>query len=161
MLSLTVLNNRKNFKGQSASFDMLLIFLSITLFIALLFTIPEGGAKNVLLQRIRNEYTESLLLSVMYCRDDGRSISELILIYFSNSTEVNRTFIEEKITWNIDRYLKKRNIEWLLFITSENKKLGLPEDKERIEGVEISSASMDLILMDRKKARVYLWIKWR
>ena len=97
----------------------------------------------------------------MYCRDNGGSISELILIYFSNSTEVNRTFIEEKITWNIDRYLKKRNIEWLLFITSENKKLGLPEDKERIEGVEISSASMDLILMDRKKARVYLWIKWR
>ena len=50
-------------------------------------------------------------------------------------------------------------MEWLLFITSENKRLGLPEDKERIEG-GVSSASMDLILMDRKKARVYLWIKW-
>ncbi|OYT53208.1 MAG: hypothetical protein B6U72_06590 [Candidatus Altiarchaeales archaeon ex4484_2] len=148
----------KKRKGQATSFDTILCLLLIAFFTTLLLTLPSGSQKNTLKNKIRNQYTHSLLLSTMHSTIQDKTIAEHMIIYFSNSTQVNRTFIKEKIAERISLYLNER--EWLFYARKEGKEMKIPKGKEDIEGRELSAASMKLQTLDKKETSTYLWIKW-
>ena len=149
---------QKNRKGQVTSFDTILCLLLIAFFTTILLTLPSGSQKNTLKNKIRNQYTHSLLLSTMHSTILNKTIAEHTIIYFSNSTQVNRTFIKEKIAERIDIYLN--GMQWLLYAREEGSELKIPKGKKDIEGRELSAASMKLKTLNKKEASIYLWIKW-
>ncbi len=149
---------KKKRKGQAVSFDTILCLLLIAFFTTTLLTLPSGNQKNTLKNKIRNQYTNSLLLSTMHSTIQDKTIAEHILIHFSNSTQVNRTFIEKEITETINLYLKGR--EWLLYARKEDRDMKIPEGKKNIEGRELSASSMKLQTLDKKDTTIHLWIKW-
>ncbi len=148
----------KKHKGQVTSFDTILCLLIIAFFTTILLTLPSGSHKNTLTNKIRNQYTHSLLLSTMHSSIQNKTIAEHTIIYFSNSTQINRTFIKEKIGERINTYIKGR--EWLLYAREEDSELKIPKGKKDIEGRELSSASMKIQSLDKKETRIYLWIEW-
>ncbi|MEA1925360.1 MAG: hypothetical protein U9M95_05760 [Candidatus Altiarchaeota archaeon] len=148
----------KKRKGQATSFDTILCLLLITGFTTILLTLPSGSQKNTLKNKIRNQHTHSLLLSTMHSTIQDKTIAEHMTLYFSNSTEVNRTFIKEKIEGRINPYLNGR--EWLFYARKEGSEMKIPKGKEDIEGGELSAASMKLQTLDKKETSIYLWIKW-
>jgi hypothetical protein len=159
-----------NKKGQFSSFDIVIILVSITIFIALTATFIEDKAINTESKRIRNDYTHSLLLSMLYCTVndsssgkvyENKTISDLLVMYFLNPKEFNIT-VERKVKAHLEKYFEdKTNVEWVLYGSKGEKVLWIPQGKI-LSGKFISSSSVELILPNDEgsKVRIFLWIKW-
>ena len=149
----------KKTKGQTAPLDIILCMLLITTLATILYTLPEGSLKNTLTNKNQNQYTQSLLTSVMHTQTEDKSTPELITIYFTNNTLINKTYIKKELTQTINSYLK--NKQWLLYARKNKTEMKIPTGKENIEGKALSSASIKLKTPDRDEITIYLWIKWQ
>lgn len=153
----------KNKKGQSASFDIILVLVAITIFIAVVGGFLDDRTVKTETMRIRNDYTHSLLVSMLRCtvnsssEYENKTISDLIAFYFENSSEVNQTITDE-ITIHMNLYTENRKFEWVVY-GNKTDVLWVPWGKI-LKGKEISSSSTDILLPDKEKVRVYLFIKW-
>lgn len=158
-----------NKKGQSSSFDIVIILISITIFIASTATFIGDKATKAESQRVRNDYTHSLLLSMLYCtvNDSGKiyenkTISDILTMYFINPEKFNST-VERKVREHLEKYFKdKPKVEYVLYGNNDGKIiLWIPYGKV-LSGKEISSSSVELILPNeqKEKVRLFLWIKW-
>lgn len=150
-------------KGQAASFDMILVLLSITVFTVVISKFSGDGTLKAETLRVREDYTHSLLVSMLQCTVNSspehgdNTISDLIVFYFQNTSRVNQT-IQEEITDHINLYTVNRRLEWV-FYGNETEVLWIPEGKI-LGGRDISSSSAEILLPDKGKVRVYLFIKW-
>jgi len=153
----------KNKKGQSASFDIILVLVAITIFIAVVGGFLDDRTVKTETIRVRNDYTHSLLVSMLHCtvnsdpEYENKTISDLIAFYFQNSSEVNKTITDE-ITNHMNLYTENRKFEWVVY-GNKTDVLWVPWGKI-LKGREISSSSTDILLPDKENVRVYLFIKW-
>lgn len=136
------LNNR----GQSAWFDIIIIFLCITIFTAGIWAFTLGGkAAGTQAQRSRQDFTNSLLISILYntLKDEdkyrGKSISDVIGMYFANPEKVTEEFVIDSLKYvKIHEYLKDKglggdsDIEWFLYGGYEGTRLCIHGTKDGI-----------------------------
>ncbi|RLI89258.1 MAG: hypothetical protein DRO62_01990 [Candidatus Altiarchaeales archaeon] len=153
----------KDRKGQSASFDIILVLVAITIFIAVVGSFLDDGTVKTETIRVRNDYTHSLLVSMLRCtvnsslEYENKTISDLIAFYFQNSTRVNKTITDE-ITTHMNLYTEDRGIEWVVY-GNKTEILWVPWGKI-LKGRGISSSSAEILLPDGEGVRVHLFIKW-
>ena len=153
----------KDRKGQSASFDIILVLIAVTIFIAVVGGFLDDGTVKTETIRVRNDYTHSLLVSMLRCtvnsgsEYENKTISDLIAFYFQNSSKVNKTITDE-IKTHMNLYTEDRGIEWVVY-GNKTDILWIPWGKI-LSGREISSSSAEILLPDMEKVRVYLFIKW-
>lgn len=142
---------------------MILVLLSITIFTAAVGSFIDDRVLEAETTRIRNDYTHSLLVSMLRCTVNSspeygdKTISDLIAFYFQNPSKVNQT-LQEEIIAHINLYTANRGIDWV-FYGNETEVIWIPPDKTLMGG-EISSSSAEILMPDKKKVRVYLFIKW-
>jgi len=153
----------KDRKGQSASFDIILVLIAVTIFIAVVGGFLDDGTVKTETIRVRNDYAHSLLVSMLRCtvnsgsEYENKTISDLIAFYFQNSSKVNKTITDE-IKTHMNLYTEDRGIEWVVY-GNKTDILWIPWGKI-LSGREISSSSAEILLPDMEKVRVYLFIKW-
>lgn len=129
-MKIRYLNNR----GQSAWFDIVIIFLCITIFTAGIwaFTLGEKAA-GTQAQRSMQDFTNSLLISILYNTLDvenpkykGKSISDVIGMYFANPDpeKVTEEFVIDSLNYvKIHEYFKDKGSEWFLYGEYEERRL--------------------------------------
>ncbi|MEA3255395.1 MAG: hypothetical protein U9Q22_06125 [Candidatus Altiarchaeota archaeon] len=177
-----------NNKGQSAWFDIVIIFMCITIFTTIIWTFSMNGkAASTQMKRSRQDFTNSLLISMLYTTLDadndkyrGKSISDVIGMYFANPQKVKEKFVIESLNKSkIHEYLKNKGsnvdseIEWFLYGETKETKLCIHGkgtgdsisgcEKEREKSYDINSACVELVYpKDNKyeKVSIYLMIKW-
>ncbi len=135
-------------RGQSAWFDIIIIFLCITIFTAGIWAFTLGGkAAGTQAQRSGQDFTNSLLLSILYDTLDsdndklrGKSISDVIGMYFANKDKVTEEFVIDSLEYvKIHEYLedkgldKDSGIEWFLYGEYEGTRLCIHGTNEGIE----------------------------
>lgn len=143
--------------GQSSSFDIVMILISITIFIAFTASFTKEKAIEAEAIRVKNDYTHSLLLSMLYCTSnysekfyEDKTISDVITMYFLNSEKFNVT-AEKKVREHLEKYFKdKLKVEYVFYGNGNGKTLWIPYGKI-LSGKEISSSSVELILPNEKK----------
>jgi hypothetical protein len=152
-----------NNSGQSAAFDVILVLLSISIFIAVVSSFMDDGVMEAETVRVREDYTHSLLVSLLRCTTNqgseygNKTVSDLIAFHFQNSSGVNDTLADE-ITEMIGLYTENKGVEWVVY-GNKTDVLWIPYGKI-LSGREISSSSAEVLLPDKKAVRIYLFIKW-
>ncbi len=157
----------QNKKGQASAIDAVLVLLSITIFIVIIGGFVGDKSLDTQKERVKNDYSHSLLVSMLYCTIndtensvyDKKTISDLCVMYFINSTHLNDTLITNKIEEHLGLYLNPRGMEWVFYGNHSNRMLWVPDGKV-LTGRDISSSSTEIILPNGEKVRIYLFIKW-
>jgi len=163
------MENIKPRKGQSSSFDIVVVLVAIIIFLAMIAGFSDDRSMNAQSERVKNDYTHSLLVSMMHCtinetkntKFTGKTFSDLTGIYFVDLSNESRDYIKEKIKEHMTLYLGDRGVDWVFYAVCEGGtvKLWVPYNKT-LEGKDISSASKELITPDGRKTRAYIIIKW-
>ncbi len=152
----------ENTKGQFSSFDMALVLLAITVSIAVIAGFSGGSAKEAQVMKVRNDFTHSLLVSMLQCSVDSgggyenKTVSDLVVSSFQDP-RLNLLVTREVIN-HVDLYTKDRGLEWVVYANG-TKLLWIPENKT-LSGKEISSSSTELPLPGNETVRLYLFIRW-
>jgi hypothetical protein len=139
---------------------MMLVLIAFTLSIAAISGF-SGGASKTQAALTRNEFTESLLLTVLHCTADtsgyeGMTLSDLAAAYFRNQS-LNSTLTDE-IKKHVGPYAAERKLEWVMY-ANHTEVIWVPFGA-RLSGGEISSASARIPLADNTSATLYLFMRW-
>ncbi len=163
------MENIKPRKGQSSSFDIVVVLVAIIIFLSMIAGFSDDRSMNAQSERVKNDYTHSLLISMMHCtinetkntKFTGKTFSDLTGIYFVDLKNESRDYIKEKIKDHITLYLKDQGVEWVFYAVCEGSavKLWVPYNKT-LKGTDISSASKEIIAPDGRKIRTYIIIRW-
>lgn len=160
------MENIKPRKGQSSSFDIVVVLVAIIIFLAMIAGFSDDRSMNAQSERVKNDYTHSLLISMMHCtinetkntKFKDKTFSDLTGIYFVDSKNESRDYIKEKIREHITLYLKDQGVEWVFYAVCDEI-LWIPYNKT-LEGTDISSTSKEIIAPDGRKIRAYIIIRW-
>lgn len=155
---------KHNTRGQARIIDGALFFilLSVVLILISLFSF-NNVALDAQIDRYKEDYVQSALLSLMYSCPDGetKTYSDLIAKYLATG---NDDGLEESVTQFFD--FLDSGAEWLLcvgddcdeFCISENPDVCSGTKKITGRGIYVSCA--DLLLPDESSAKIYLVMKW-
>ncbi|MBN2014648.1 MAG: hypothetical protein JW778_05665 [Candidatus Altiarchaeota archaeon] len=145
-------------KGQSASFDMVLVLLTISLALAFISGFLNNSAEETQTLRVRDDYTHSLLVSMLRCtiNSSQKTFSDLTVEFFQNAS-LNQTLGGE-ITQHMNLYAEDRKLDWVVYANGTSL-LWVPWEKT-LSGKKITSSSTELLLPDNDTVRLYLFIKW-
>jgi hypothetical protein len=125
---------KNNNKGQAAAYDVIMMFFCIMIFTLGVWALTLGNkAGDSQAQRTLQDYTKSMLLSILYATPErpgstdlryvGKSVSDLIGMRYGNPDKVSEEMLLKKIkNLNIGTQIKQKGgdkAEWYLY--SEDK----------------------------------------